>query len=63
MTQAGNESPIASFRVKDVPRTREKLKKAGVVATLSGNQEGYLRVSVSVFNNDQDMDRLIGALS
>jgi selenocysteine lyase/cysteine desulfurase len=63
MTPPGTESPIASFHVKDVARTRERLKNAGVVATLSGNREGYLRASVSVFNNDQDIDRLITALS
>ena len=63
MTPPGTESPIASFQVKNVPATREKLKKAGVVTTLSGSSEGYMRVSVSVFNNSDDIDRLIGGLS
>jgi selenocysteine lyase/cysteine desulfurase len=63
ITPEGNETPIASFRVKDVPRTRTKLKKAGIVATLSGGPEAYLRASVSVFNNGADIDRLVTALS
>jgi selenocysteine lyase/cysteine desulfurase len=63
ITPERNDSPIASFRMKDVSRTRERLKKAGVIATLSGGAEAYLRVSVSVFNNAGDIDRLIATLS
>jgi len=63
LTPPGTESPIASFQVKDVPRTREKLKKANVVVTLSGTTgSGYMRVSVSVFNNESDVKRLVEAL-
>ncbi|MCZ2151414.1 MAG: aminotransferase class V-fold PLP-dependent enzyme [Bryobacterales bacterium] len=64
ITPAGTESPIISFQVKDVAATRARLKKANVVATLSGSPEGgRLRVSVSVFNNQSDVDRLLGALT
>jgi selenocysteine lyase/cysteine desulfurase len=64
ITPKGTESPIASFSVKDVPSTRAKLKDAKVIVTLSGNDgAGYMRVSVSVFNNQSDVDRLVGALS
>lgn len=64
ITPAGTESPIASFEVKDVSATRAKLKKANVVATLSERAgSSYLRVSVSVFNNQGDVDRLVGALA
>jgi selenocysteine lyase/cysteine desulfurase len=64
LTPPGTESPIASFQVKDVPLTREKLKKANVVVTLSGTTaDGQMRVSVSVFNNQGDVNRLVGALA
>ena len=64
ITPAGTESPIASFEVKDVAETRAKLKKANVVVTLSGTAgSGYMRVSVSVFNNQSDVDRLVGAVT
>jgi selenocysteine lyase/cysteine desulfurase len=64
ITPAGTRSPIASFTVKDPAATREKLKKANIVTTLSGDSgEGRMRVSVSVFNNQGDVDRLISALA
>jgi selenocysteine lyase/cysteine desulfurase len=64
ITPAGTRSPIASFLVKDAAATREKLKKAGIVTTLSGGPGAeQMRVSVSVFNNQSDVDRLIGALA
>jgi selenocysteine lyase/cysteine desulfurase len=64
LTPAGTESPIASFQVKDLPATRAKLKKANVVVTLSGaTGSGSMRVSVSVFNNQNDVNRLVGALA
>lgn len=64
ITPAGTESPIISFEVKDVAATRSRLKRADVVTTLSGSAEGgRMRVSVSVFNNQSDVDRLISALA
>ncbi len=68
ITPAGTASPIVSFDVKDVSATRDRLKKANVVTTLSGTSGetsggGRMRVSVSVFNNQSDVDRLIGALA
>ena len=64
LTPTGTESPIASFQVKDVVGTRAKLKKANVVVTLSGTTgSGSMRVSVSVFNNQSDVNRLVGALT
>src|SRR5260370_40329466 len=36
LTPAGTESPIASFEVKDVARTRTKLHKANSVVAVSG---------------------------
>lgn len=54
-----NGSSIASFQMKDPVGTRAKLKKAKVIASGGGN----LRVSVSVFNNMADVERLVQALS
>ena len=52
-------SSIASFQVKDAAATRDRLKKANVIATVGNN----LRVSVSVFNNMADVSQLVEALS
>lgn len=64
ITPVGTESPIASFVVKDVAGTRAKLKKANVVVTVGGTGgSGQMRVSVSVFNNQSDVERLVAALA
>jgi len=59
ITPKGSASSIATFRMKDAAAARAKLKAANVIATTGGN----LRVSVSVFNNMADVDRLIAALA
>ena len=59
ITPSGSPSPIASFQIKDAAATRAKLKAANVVVTTGQ----HMRVSVSVFNNMADVDRLIAALS
>ncbi len=64
ITPAGTESSIASFKVKDVAGARAKLQKANIIVTLGGDEKGgSMRVSPSVFNNLEDIDRLIAALS
>lgn len=65
ITPSGTASPIASFEVKDVAATREKLRHASVIASLSATSApaGRLRVSLSVFNNQADVDRLIEVLA
>jgi selenocysteine lyase/cysteine desulfurase len=60
ITPPGAQTPIASFLVKDPAMTAAKLRKAAVVAKVKWNQ---LRVSVSVFNNQADVDRLMEALA
>jgi selenocysteine lyase/cysteine desulfurase len=61
ITPKGNESPILAFATKDPQRAMEKLRKADVhVAMRFGNK---MRISPSVFNNQQDVDRLLGALA
>ena len=60
ITPKGNESPIVAFAVDDLVATTEKLKSADVhVAMRFGNK---MRISPSVFNNHQDIDRLLAAL-
>ncbi len=56
---SSTSSSIVSFQSADVTATRDRLKKANVIATVGNN----LRVSVSVFNNMADMDKLLQALS
>ncbi len=61
ITPPGNRSPIVTFRLKDPDDVRARLKRANVEVTLRfGNQ---MRVAVSVLNNDEDVDRLVGALT
>jgi selenocysteine lyase/cysteine desulfurase len=53
------ESSIASFRLQDPVGTRARLKQAGVIASTGS----HLRLSVSVFNNMADVERVVRALS
>jgi selenocysteine lyase/cysteine desulfurase len=62
VTPRGTETPIVAFEVKDAAATARKLKEAGVTATIIAN-ERRMRLSVSVFNTQQDIDRLLSALS
>ena len=60
ITPKGNESPIVVFEAKDPAATMKKLRGAGVhVAMRFGNK---MRISPSVFSNQQDVDRLLAAL-
>ncbi len=61
LTPADADGPISTFEVSDVDKTREKLKRAGVIVTL--RNEGQMRVSPSVFNNQKDLDMFLNALS
>lgn len=62
ITPRGTESPIVTLRVKDYEATRARLKKAGVVVTLRGGEEAQMRVSPSIYNTVEDIDRLLTAL-
>ncbi len=60
ITPKGNESPIVSFLAPDPASTVTKLREAGVhVAMRYGNK---MRLSPSVFNNQEDVSRLLEAL-
>ena len=58
-TPENNESPIVSFVAAKPEETRAKLARARVNAKVEWRQ---MRVSVSVYNNEQDVDRLLTAL-
>jgi selenocysteine lyase/cysteine desulfurase len=64
ITPKGNASPIVSFRVPDGAAAKAKLQKADVIATLRvAPNDSQMRVSVSVFNNSEDINQLVQALS
>ena len=60
ITPKGNESPILAFVTEDPATTMTRLRNAGVhVAMRHGNK---MRISPSVFNNQEDVDRLLESL-
>ncbi|MCZ2073576.1 MAG: aminotransferase class V-fold PLP-dependent enzyme [Bryobacteraceae bacterium] len=61
ITPPDNESPIVAFAAKDPQRAMEKLRKAGVHAAMRFRNK--MRISPSVFNNQEDVDRLLEALA
>jgi selenocysteine lyase/cysteine desulfurase len=60
ITPPGSPTPITAFLVDNPDETRAKLKKANVAAKVKWRQ---MRVSPSVFNNQEDIERLLSALS
>ncbi len=60
MTPPDSPTPIVTFVAKNPETTIAKLKKGNVTAKVTGHQ---LRISPSVFNDQQDIDRLLNALS
>lgn len=62
VTPAGTETPIVAFEVSDPKAVAKKLLAAKIAATMIP-EESRLRLSVSVFNNDEDIDRVVAALA
>jgi selenocysteine lyase/cysteine desulfurase len=62
LTPAGTDTPILAVEVKDPAAVEKKLSRANISATVSA-EDRRLRLSVSVFNNQQDVERLLEALS
>jgi selenocysteine lyase/cysteine desulfurase len=60
LTPPESTSALVSFAVKDPDSVRQRLQKARVDARVS---ERYIRVSPSVFNDMNDVDRLLEALA
>jgi selenocysteine lyase/cysteine desulfurase len=61
LTPKGTETPILAFELKDAAATAKALQAAKVTATIVGNEK-RLRLSVSVFNTHDDIDRVVEAL-
>jgi selenocysteine lyase/cysteine desulfurase len=61
LTPQGNETPILAFELKDAAATAKALQAGKVAATIIGN-ESRLRLSVSVFNTHDDIDRVVEVL-
>ena len=61
LTPGDTRTPIVAFGLKDATATSKALQAAKVTATIVGN-ESRLRLSVSVFNTDEDIDRVLEAL-
>ena len=62
LTPSDTGTPIAAFRVSDPEDVIRRLREARVVVTVVPNEQ-RMRVSVSVFNTDQDIDHLVAGLS
>jgi selenocysteine lyase/cysteine desulfurase len=62
VTPKGTDTPIVAFVVNDVAATQKKLRDARIAATII-DSEKRLRLSVSVFNTEEDIDKLLSALS
>jgi len=71
ITPKGTESSIATFLCKDAEAVRRKIRasKAKILLTgpnsalTAGRFGNHLRFSVSVFNNDQDIDTILEVLA
>ena len=55
-------TPIVAFHVNDPDTTRQKLRDANISATVAAADQ-RMRISVSVFNTQDDVDRLLEALA
>ena len=61
ITPKDNESPIVTFAVPDPAETMTKLKNAGVHVAM--RYRNKMRISPSVYNNQEDVSRLLAALA
>jgi selenocysteine lyase/cysteine desulfurase len=61
LTPRGVDTPIVAFGLKDAAATTRALQGGKVVGTVIGN-ENRLRLSVSVFNTHEDIDRAVAVL-
>jgi selenocysteine lyase/cysteine desulfurase len=61
LTPRGTETPILAFGLKDAAATGKVLQAGKINATIIGN-ENRLRLSVSVFNTHEDIDRVVDVL-
>jgi selenocysteine lyase/cysteine desulfurase len=62
LTPEGTQTPIVAFHVPDPEELIRRVKEANILVTVS-TPEQRMRVSFSVFNTEEDVDRLVEALS
>jgi selenocysteine lyase/cysteine desulfurase len=62
LTPAGNGTPIVAFQLRDAGATAARLKRANIAAAIVP-EERRLRLSVSVFNTHEDVDRIVRVLA
>lgn len=61
LTPRSNPTPILAFALKDAAATNKALHDGKIAATVVAN-ESRLRLSVSVFNTHEDIDRVVEVL-
>jgi selenocysteine lyase/cysteine desulfurase len=61
LTPRETQTPILAFELKDGAATQKALQAGKVTATIIGNEK-RLRLSVSVFNTHEDIDRVVEVL-
>jgi len=61
LTPRGTETPTLAFELKDAAATNKALHDGKIAATVIAN-ENRLRLSVSVFNTHDDIDRVVEVL-
>jgi selenocysteine lyase/cysteine desulfurase len=61
LTPRTTETPTLAFELKDAAATAKALQAGKVNATIIAN-ENRLRLSVSVFNTHEDIDRVVEVL-
>ena len=61
LTPIETQTPILAFELKDAAATTKILQAGHVAATVIGN-ENRIRLSVSVFNNHEDIDKVVAVL-
>lgn len=61
LTPLDTQTPIVAFEVKDVSATTKMLQAGHVTGTVIAN-ENRIRLAVSVFNNHDDIDRVVSVL-
>jgi selenocysteine lyase/cysteine desulfurase len=61
LTPIETQTPILAFELKDAAAASKMLQAGHVVGTVVGN-ENRLRLSVSVFNNHEDIDKVVAVL-
>jgi selenocysteine lyase/cysteine desulfurase len=60
LTPRGTETPTVAYQLKDAAAAAKALEAAKIAATIVAN-ENRLRLSVSVFNTHDDIDRVVDA--